>query len=229
MSIAEAIQCSCTVESPRPLGFGSSVRIGTEPLALGDYQGIRELIQDCSFLSRVAPASLSHLSSSTSRENEPSHLEQLKAFLIHTVMTQPQLDADFATKVLGPLGVPSAEQVVVPMSSLPEHGGMVLSMRDCLPFLAGADRLGFGFHFGQSQEGQQQERLQRHSSNSETRCYYLLDWEALRSDWIKVLATGQDAVDRASDMGVVLVSAFGYASPQGNTISSSTHKPSSHG
>lgn len=187
-------------------------------LALGDYQGVRELIQDCSSLSRVAHASLSSLSSSTSLEIEPSRLEQLEGFLIDTVTIQPQLDTDLATKVLGPLGVPSAEQVVVPMSSLPEHGGMVLSMRDHLPFPTGADKLGSGFHFDQSQEGQQQKRLRPHSSNSETRCFFLLDREALKTDRIEVLATGQDAVDKASEMGVVLVSAFGYLPPQATMV-----------
>ncbi|OAQ29310.1 acetyl-CoA synthetase-like protein [Linnemannia elongata AG-77] len=187
-------------------------------LALGDYQGVRELIQDCSSISRVAPASLSSSPSSTSRENEPSHLKQLEAFLIDTVMVRPQLDADLATRVLGPLGVPSAEQIVVPMCSLPEHGGMILSMRDYLPFPAGTDKLGFEFHFDQSQEGQQRKHLRRHSSNAETRCFYLLSREALKTGWIEVLATGQDAVDKASEMGVILVSAFGYASPQATMV-----------
>ncbi|KAF9332496.1 hypothetical protein BGZ91_011683 [Linnemannia elongata] len=183
-------------------------------LALGDYQGVRELIQGCSSISRVAPASLSSSPSSTSRENEPSHLKQLEAFLIDTVMVRSQLDADLATRVLGPLGLPSAEQIIVPMCSLPEHGGMILSMRDYLPFPAGTDKLGFEFHFDQSQEGQQRKHLRRHSSNAETRCFYLLSREALKTGWIEVLATGQDAVDKGSEMGVILVSAFGYASPQ---------------
>ncbi|KAF9537836.1 hypothetical protein EC957_007575 [Mortierella hygrophila] len=183
-------------------------------LALGDYQGVHELIQDCPSLSRVAPTPSSPSSSCSPQENEPSHLEQLEAFLIDTVMIQPQLDADLATKVLGPLGVSCAEQVVVPMSSLSEHGGMILSMRDYLPFPTGAEKLGFGSPFDRNQDGQQQKQLRRHSSNSETKCFYLLDREALKTDWIEVLATGQDAIDKSSEKGVVLVSAFGYASPQ---------------
>ncbi|KAG0291874.1 hypothetical protein BGZ96_004776 [Linnemannia gamsii] len=184
-------------------------------LALGDYQGVRELIHHCSFLSSIA--SLASSSSSTSlRQTDSSNLEQVEAFLIDTIVVQPQLDIDLATKVLAPLGVTSSEQVVIPMSTLPEHGGMVLSMRDYLPFPSATNKLNFGFQNIQNQDVQQQQQrlLQGHSHNSETRCFYLLDREALKTNWIEVLATGQDAIDRALEMGVVLVSAFGYASPQ---------------
>lgn len=201
-------------------------------LALGDYQGAHELIHHCSFLTSITFAPLASSSSTTSsQQTNSSNLEQLEAFLIDTIMVQPQLDIDLATKVLAtkvlaPLGVASSEQVVISMLTLPEHGGMVLSMRDYLPFPSGTDKLNFGFQSLQNQDVQLQQRiLQGHSHSSETRCFYLLDREALKTNWIEVLATGQDAIDRALEMGVVLVSAFGYASPQGNTTAlSSTHR-----
>ncbi|KAF9902805.1 hypothetical protein EC991_004540 [Linnemannia zychae] len=170
-------------------------------LALGDYLGVGELIQG-----RFSASSSSLLSSTSSRENDSSSLEQLEAFLIDAVVIQPQLELDLASNVLAPQGVISAEQVVVPVLSLPEHGGFVLSMRDYLPFPCRQQQQLI-------QEGQQHHLLQD-SSASETRCYYLLDREALKTNWIEVLATGQDAIDRASEMGVALASAFGYACSQ---------------
>ncbi|KAG0379099.1 hypothetical protein BGX24_001769 [Mortierella sp. AD032] len=135
-------------------------------------------------------------------------LKQLEAFLIDTVVTQPQMDLDLATKVLAPLGIASAEQVVVSMSSLPEHGGMILAMRDHLPIHSGSDKIDLGL------PRSQQPHVQEISTLSETMCCYLLDREALKTNWIEVLATGQNAIDRALEMGVILVSTFGYSLPQ---------------
>ncbi|KAF9087334.1 hypothetical protein BGX23_008193 [Mortierella sp. AD031] len=186
-------------------------------LALGDYQGVCELIQ--ARPPRISLATLSP-SSSAASENDSSNLERLEAFLVDTVAVQPKVDLDFANKFLAPLGVLSAEQVVVPMASLPEHGGMIFSMRDHLSFPPGADKIDFGFLRDHREPQKQQEQpgsqqlLGGHAPDSDTRCYYLLDREALKTNWIEVLATGQDAIDRAADMGVLLVSVFGYASPQ---------------
>ncbi|KAG0278192.1 hypothetical protein BGZ95_004505 [Linnemannia exigua] len=169
-------------------------------LALGEYQGVNKLIRDRS--------SLSSSSSTSSREKVSISLEKLEAFLIDTVVTQPQLDLDLATEVLTPLGVASAEQVVLSMASLPEHGGMILTMGDHLSFRSGTDKISLGL------PRSQQPHEQEHSISSETRCYYLLDREALKTNWIEVLATGQNAIDRALEMGAILASAFGYALPQ---------------
>ncbi|KAK3816861.1 MAG: hypothetical protein J3R72DRAFT_460915 [Linnemannia gamsii] len=172
-------------------------------LALGEYQGVNKLIQD-----RSSSLSSSSSSSTSSRKKVSISLKQLEAFLIDTVVTQPQMDLDLATKVLAPLGIASAEQVVVSMSSLPEHGGMILAMRDHLPIHSGSDKIDLGL------PRSQQPHVQEISTPSETTCCYLLDREALKTNWIEVLATGQNAIDRALEMGVILVSAFGYSLPQ---------------
>jgi acyl-CoA synthetase (AMP-forming)/AMP-acid ligase II len=196
----------------------SAYRYGAT-MALGDYQGVRELIHNSSSASSAAPALLtSSLTSTSPQQTGSNSLGQLEAFLIDTIVIQPQLDIDLAKKVLAPLGVTSPEQVVIPISTLPEHGGMVFSMRDYLPFPSGSSKFDLGLQRIQIQEVQLKQRfLQGHSRKSETRCFYLLDREALKTNWIEVLATGQDAIDRALEVGVVLVSAFGYASLQGNT------------
>ncbi|KAF9127491.1 hypothetical protein BGW39_005825 [Mortierella sp. 14UC] len=180
--------------------------------SLGDYHGVYELIQN-----RPSASAFSSLSPTSSKENDTNRLEQLEAFLIDAVVIQPQLELDLAAKVLAPHGVTSTEQVVVPMLSLPEHGGMVLSMSDYLPFPSYADIIDFNFPRGQQQQlvhDGQHPHLREHSTASETGCHYLLDREALKTSWIEVLTTGQSAIDGGSEMDVVLVSTFGYPSPQ---------------
>ncbi|KAF9215752.1 hypothetical protein BGZ59_000423 [Podila verticillata] len=50
--------------------------------------------------------------------------------------------------------------------------------------------------------------------DSHTICRYLLDRHSLKHNLIKVVATGEEASSRASELGVTLVEAFGYPIPQ---------------
>ncbi|KAG0203585.1 hypothetical protein BGX28_004188 [Mortierella sp. GBA30] len=172
-------------------------------LAMGDYEGVRELL-------RFRPTEVA--------KKEAPSLTCLETFLIDAVMVRPLLDLQFANEFLADLGVLSPQQVVVPMSSLPEHGGMVLSMRDHLVFPRGADVIDFGFEYdpprGPLPEPGTKRRPQGYSPASNTICHYLLDRGALKSNMIQVLATGEEALARASERGVVLVGAFGYATPR---------------
>lgn len=173
-------------------------------LALGDYEGVRELL-------RFRPLD------GTKRDIQS--LSCLDTFLIDALMVRPMLDLQFANEFLADLGVPHPQSVVVPMSSLPEHGGMILSMRDHLVFPRGADVIDFGFEYeiprGPVPEPGAKRRPQGYSPTSNTICHYLLDRGALKSNVIQVLATGEEALSRASERGVVLVGAFGYAMPRG--------------
>lgn len=172
-------------------------------LALGDYEGVRELL-------RFRPLD------GTKRDIQS--LSCLETFLIDALMVRPMLDLQFANEFLADLGVPHPQSVVVPMSSLPEHGGMILSMRDHLVFPRGADVIDFGFEYeiprGPVPEPGTKRRPQGYSPTSNTICHYLLDRGALKSNVIQVLATGEEALSRASERGVVLVGAFGYAMPR---------------
>ncbi|KAF9112954.1 hypothetical protein BGX27_002500 [Mortierella sp. AM989] len=172
-------------------------------MALGDYEGVRELL-------RFRPTE------GARKEAQP--LISLENFLVDAVMVKPLLDLQFANEFLSDLGVPSPHNAVVPMSSLPEHGGMILSMRDHLVFPRGADVIDFGFEYdiprGPLPEPGTRRRPQGYSPASNTICHYLLDRGALKSNMIHVLATGEEALSRASERGVVLVGAFGYAMPR---------------
>ncbi|KAI8363224.1 hypothetical protein B0O80DRAFT_492369 [Mortierella sp. GBAus27b] len=180
-------------------------------LALGDYEGVRELIRSCKGL----------------KDAKRCRLPSLETFLIDTVMIHPMLDRRFASEFLAPLGITEPEKVVVPMSSLPEHGGMILSMRDHLMFPRDANLIDFGFEYDiprtpaldlSAEHGlgdtEPQKRPRGHSTDSDTICYYLLDRGALGKNVIKVVATGEQAIQRAVERGVVLVGAFGYATPR---------------
>ncbi|KAK3816616.1 MAG: hypothetical protein J3Q66DRAFT_342984 [Benniella sp.] len=172
-------------------------------LALGDYEGVRELL-------RFRPTE-------GAKKDAPS-LTCLETFLIDAIMVKPLLDIQFANEFLTDMGVPAPHQVVIPMSSLPEHGGMILSMRDYLVFPKGADVIDFGFEYeiprGPLPEPGTRLRPHGYPPASNTICHYLLDRGALKSNMIQVLATGEEALARASERGVVLVGAFGYAMPR---------------
>ncbi|KAF8976629.1 hypothetical protein BGZ46_008111 [Entomortierella lignicola] len=172
-------------------------------MALGDYEGVRELL-------RFRPTE------GARKEAQP--LTSLDTFLIDAVMVKPLLDLQFANEFLSDLGVLSPQHAVVPMSSLPEHGGMILSMRDHLVFPRGADVIDFGFEYeiprGPPPESGTRRRPLGYSPASNTICHYLLDRGALKGNMIQVLATGEEALSRASERGVVLVGAFGYATPR---------------
>ncbi|KAF9438250.1 hypothetical protein BGZ76_008983 [Entomortierella beljakovae] len=172
-------------------------------LALGDYEGVRELL-------RFRPTE------GAKKDVQP--LTSLETFLVDAIMVKPLLDIQFANEFLSDLGVLAPHNVVVSMSSLPEHGGMILSMRDHLVFPRGADVIDFGFEYemprGPPPEAGTRRRPQGYSPASNTTCHYLLDRGALKSNMIHVLATGEEALSRASERGVVLVGAFGYAMPR---------------
>lgn len=179
-------------------------------LALGDYDGVHEMIRNCK-----------------AHEGE-KRLPTLETFLIDTVVARPMLDRRLANEFLAPLGINEPEKIVIPMCSLPEHGGMILSMRDRLMFPKDANLIDFGFEYDIPRTpalelGAEQgfgmhgvpPRPRGHSTDSDAICNYLLDRDALKSNVIKVVATGEEAIQRAAERGVVLVGAFGYATPRG--------------
>ncbi|KAF9192315.1 hypothetical protein BGZ50_008679 [Haplosporangium sp. Z 11] len=213
-------------------------------LALGDYEGVRDLIRH---KSPTTPTGSPTLSSSFSKLNldgdineqdtVTSNLSCMEAFLIDAVMVQPMVDRQFADEFLAPLGVTSPHNVVTPISTLPEHGGMILSMRDHLMFPNWADKIDFGFEHGDQQKQTVSDmeddieskagssvpsesrttRLDRpkgNSCDSDAICHYLLDRDALKNNVIVVVATGEEAYRRTCERGVILVGAFGYATPQ---------------
>ncbi|KAG0026874.1 hypothetical protein BGZ81_006049 [Podila clonocystis] len=186
-------------------------------VALGEYDGIREMLKSRGIWSACSPATTQDVSSN------------LKAFLIDTLSANPTLNERLATEVLGDMGVSEPHDAVFPMVSLAEHGGMVLSVRDYLTspecnigpiqdkMIDKPESLFDGTKEMQSREKDGNKNIFVHEgypTYSHTVCRYLLDRHSLKHNLIKVVATGDEAVSRATELGVMLVEAFGYATPQ---------------
>lgn len=190
-------------------------------VALGEYDGIREMLKSRGIWSACPPAAKQVASSN------------LKAFLIDTLSTNPALNERLATEVLGDMGVSEPHEAVFPMVSLAEHGGMVLSVRDYLTspgsnigpmWDKAVDEPESLFEGTKEMQVRDKDRSmdgtvhQGYPTHSHTVCRYLLDRHSLKHNLIKVVATGDEAVSRSTELGVMLVEAFGYATPQGNQL-----------
>ena len=144
------------------------------------------------------------------------------------------VDSDFheilADRWLRPLGNQRAREVVAPMLCLPEHGGMVISMRD---WLGGEERMGCPLNefeddsiepkkeetpvvspnggysglIGNKSLTQSNQKIRTELSEC------LLDKESLKTNEVVVVAIGEQARKRAGESGTVRVGAFGFPIP----------------
>lgn len=160
---------------------------------------------------------------------EPN-FQTVKLCLIDTLTVDSEFHEVLADRWLRPLRNPRAREVVSPMLCLPEHGGMVISMRD---WVGGEDRMGvalskLGQPDGEASDNDSEEKETDKPSNgfgtllggttSKTRQNVktemdeaLLDREALKTNEVVVLAYGAEARKKSSiDSSMVRVGAFGY-------------------
>ncbi|KAK9451733.1 uncharacterized protein V1518DRAFT_443977 [Limtongia smithiae] len=127
----------------------------------------------------------------------------IKWCLIDCLTVDPDFHEILVDRWLRPLGNKSAQDVVAPMLTLSEHGGMVIAMRD---WLGGQESL--GCHMP---EVSADEELSGPSDLSEL----LLDKKALSTNNVRILSTtpprGGFLDDKRAD--TVRVGAFGYPLP----------------
>jgi acyl-CoA synthetase (AMP-forming)/AMP-acid ligase II len=163
---------------------------------------------------------------------EPN-FQHLKLCLIDTLTIDCEFHEVLADRWLKPMRNPRARELVAPMLCLPEHGGMVISMRD---WLGGEERMGcslkleaeddasdsstdrekqdekpssgFGSLLGGGASSNRKETRERAELGE-----VLLDREALKTNEVIVVAIGEDAKKRANDPSTVRVGAFGYPIP----------------
>lgn len=168
---------------------------------------------------------------------EPN-FQTVKLCLIDTLTVDPEFHEVLADRWLRPLRNPRAREVVAPMLCLPEHGGMVISVRD---WLGGEENMGCPLKLDpgsetaseDAEEKAEKEKAAAESSNgfgsllgqgSTTTTEQqraktelsevLLDREALKSNEVVVVAVGEEARKKAaSDPSTVRVGAFGYPIP----------------
>lgn len=161
---------------------------------------------------------------------EPN-FSSVKLCLIDTLTVDSEFHEILADRWLRPLRNPRARELVAPMLCLPEHGGMVIGMRD---WLGGEERMGCPLKIDASNEGdgKKDEKLtvppnaygsliggggmsQPTDRKGRTELSeVLLDKESLKTNEVVVVAMGEEARKRASnEPGTVRVGAFGYPIP----------------
>jgi acyl-CoA synthetase (AMP-forming)/AMP-acid ligase II len=163
---------------------------------------------------------------------EPN-FQTVKLCLIDTLTIDSEFHEVLADRWLRPLRNPRAREVVAPMLCLPEHGGMVISVRD---WLGGEERMGCPLKLDTGSDtdtevDKEEEREKPAPSNgfgsllgggttatTEQRdnnelSEVLLDREALKSNEVVVIAIGDEARKKTSEQGMFRVGAFGYPIP----------------
>lgn len=156
----------------------------------------------------------------------------VKLCLIDCLTVDAEFHEILADRWLRPMRNPRARELVAPMLCLPEHGGMIISVRD---WLGGEERMGCPLSMEQEGEDSDEElnspttsgngytslldggksgvkqnnRKRKRTELSEV----LLDKESLKTNEVVVLAMGEEARKRANEPGTVRAGAFGYPLP----------------
>jgi acyl-CoA synthetase (AMP-forming)/AMP-acid ligase II len=165
------------------------------------------------------------------KKNSEPNFSTIKICLIDTLT----VDCDFH-EILGdrwfrPMRNPRARELIAPMLCLPEHGGMIISVRD---WLGGEERMGCPLSIAEEEEdedvpvedttavnnyssligggGGTTKKVKEKKGRTEL-TEILLDKEALKMNDIVVLAIGEEASKRTNEPGTMRVGAFGYPIP----------------
>ena len=164
---------------------------------------------------------------------EPN-FQHVKLCLIDSLTVDSEFHEVLADRWLRPMRNPRARELVAPMLCLPEHGGMVISMRD---WLGGEERMGCPLKLDMGLDTEQVEEKKEEKDKSTGNGFgsliggggttttteeqvrtelseVLLDREALKTNEVVVVAIGDEARKKASsDPTTVRVGAFGYPIP----------------
>jgi len=163
---------------------------------------------------------------------EPN-FQHVKLCLIDTLTVDSEFHEVLADRWLRPMRNPRARELVAPMLCLPEHGGMVISMRD---WLGGEERMGcpLKLDMGSDTDSFEEKTQEKEkptangfgsliggvtttSTDQQGRTELsevLLDREALKTNEVVVVAIGEEARKKASsEPGTVRVGAFGFPIP----------------
>jgi acyl-CoA synthetase (AMP-forming)/AMP-acid ligase II len=164
------------------------------------------------------------------KKNTEPNFATVKLCLIDTLTIDCEFHEILADRWLKPMRNPRARELVAPILALPEHGGMIVSMRD---WLGGEERMGCPLSIQSEDDGKQDsspdvappsggfssliggatskrsEETQSRTALSEA----LLDKESLKTNEVVVLAMGEEARRRQGEPGTIRVGAFGYPLP----------------
>ncbi|QSZ30505.1 hypothetical protein DSL72_000059 [Monilinia vaccinii-corymbosi] len=163
---------------------------------------------------------------------EPN-FQNVRLCLIDTLTVDSEFHEVLADRWLRPMRNPRARELVAPMLCLPEHGGMVISMRD---WLGGEERMGCPLKLDIGSDSDSIEEKSEEKDKSSGNGFgsligggtvapaeqkgraelseVLLDREALKTNEVVVVAIGEEARKKAtSEPGTVRCGAFGFPIP----------------
>ncbi|KAI1005448.1 Uncharacterized protein K3495_g2765 [Podosphaera aphanis] len=172
------------------------------------------------------------------RKGMEPNFGRVKLCLIDTLTVDSEFHEVLADRWLRPMRNTRARELVAPMLCLPEHGGMVISVRD---WLGGEERMGCPLALdydsdsestaSQKPEEKEKEKIPGNgygflsligggtTAPTEQKgraepSEVLLDREALKTNEVVVIAIGEEARKKAAnDPGTVRVGAFGFPLP----------------
>lgn len=198
-------------------------------LMVADYPGLKI----AAYNYQQDPMSTRHY-----KKNSEPNFGSVKLCLIDTLTVDPEFHEILADRWLRPMRNPRAREIVAPMLCLPEHGGMVVSVRD---WLGGEERMGcpLTHEMDPAERPENKEKNTKKTTGKPEKSGFgssllgggapvpapkeqgktelgevLLDKEALKSNEIVVLAMGEEARKYSGSMQhAVRVGSFGYPIP----------------
>ncbi|RPA83544.1 acetyl-CoA synthetase-like protein [Ascobolus immersus RN42] len=193
-------------------------------LLLADYPGLKLVVYNY----QQEPFSTRNF-----QRKSPPNFASVKLCLVDCLTVDPEFHEILSDRWLRPLGNNRAREVVSPCLCLAEHGGMVVSMRD---WLGGEERLGAGVVAKEEEAVEEPEEKAEEEKDEKVVGYnsligsttplsveekqqgplmdeILLDREALKTNEVVILATGDAARKRAGEPGTIRLGAFGYPIP----------------
>ncbi|KAH9826360.1 DMAP1-binding Domain [Teratosphaeria destructans] len=166
------------------------------------------------------------------KKNMEPNFSAVKICLIDTLTVDCEFHEILADRWLKPMRNTRAREIVAPMLCLPEHGGMIISVRD---WLGGEERMGCPLNMEDEDESDddapgspttgngytslldgsasEKKKAARRKRGRTDLSEVLLDKESLKTNEVVVLAVGDEARKRANEPGTVRAGAFGYPIP----------------
>jgi len=165
------------------------------------------------------------------KKNMEPNFFSVKICLIDSLTVDTEFHEILADRWFKPMRNPRARDLVAPMLCLPEHGGMIISVRD---WLGGEERMGCPLSIQDEQADSDDEVISPNGANGYTSLIdgsnsekknsqvkrhrtelstVLLDKESLKTNEVVVLAMGDDARKRGNEPGTIRAGAFGYPIP----------------
>ncbi|GIZ36968.1 hypothetical protein CKM354_000043200 [Cercospora kikuchii] len=164
------------------------------------------------------------------KKNMEPNFASVKICLIDSLTVDTEFHEILADRWLKPMRNQRARELVAPMLALPEHGGMIISVRD---WLGGEERMGCPLTIQQDEEedsdsdpgspttngytslldGSTASKKKAQKTSRTELSEVLLDKESLKTNEVVIIALGEEARKRANEPGTVRAGAFGYPIP----------------